>query len=1075
MSLILVVEKDESQAAQIREALAAEGWRVQVVGDREEALAAMRAESPDLLVVDSRTGGAVELCAEAGSGAGGPGALALVPSGVAAPEGADATLEEPFEEPSLRGAVRRCLSRVQRAAAEAAAQEAASAGTQLTSQELFGDVLAEVEEEVTGRRRAPTAPAAAPAPAARRPASASQDDVERQLEQTLSGVLGKRVAPRAAEPSRPRRGDDVDDLLSQTLSGLGVVSRAKKIPEPESSPLAPQTLPSPAAAPTTPPGPQAPSAMSVASAAPPSNEPAATVAPLPSAPVAASAAVTPEPPLEEVAAEADAAGEMPIVESAVDESTVDEVAADEITVEGVAVAPISVQPSEKSAAPSGPLPAAPATPAPSAPPEPVAGDFATQRLEAVRLPPQPEAAAPTGQRFGQYTLLERVAVGGMAEVWKARMQGMEGFQKTVAIKRILPHLTDSVDFLTMFVDEAKLAAQLNHPHIIHIYDLGKLDDDYYIAMEFVEGKDLRTILNEARRREQPLPLPLALLVASRLASALDYAHRKRDFDNRELGLVHRDVSPQNVLISYEGDIKLCDFGIVKAVAKASKTQMGALKGKLQYMSPEQAWGRVVDARSDIFSLGAVLFEMLTGKRLFAGDSEISVLESVRDCRIRAPRELEPELPAAVDAIVLKALARDPDDRYQTAGEMQQELEAYLYSLKPTPSQADLARYMRGLFASEVASLERQPDAPAGEAALGAVDAVPALAPTAGEAVVTEERKGRGLLWGGIAAAVLIVGAIAVLLQTRHGSPGEPAPSAASPVAQAAAPVESPTASAAVPVKVPAPTPAAGAAKAPAGGVDVQRLVDRQLQAREEQLRKQFEEQKKKLESELEKVNTPADEAQPTAANPTATHGDNAAQPPQTAGRGTPPAAAAPATTDRSAPPKSPPAAEASNPVEAETAPPAAAGANGAAARPPESTAPPETSGAPTPTVATPPAASVPSATAAPPQPAPAPKVKTGDLIELGDPDLAPPSLVSIEKPEYPPVAKRLRVQGTVIVAVLVDENGRVADTRLIQEVGQNVGLNEAAVRAARSARFKPATKDGVRVKVWFNLTVPFKL
>src|SRR4029450_13259952 len=158
------------------------------------------------------------------------------------------------------------------------------------------------------------------------------------------------------------------------------------------------------------------------------------------------------------------------------------------------------------------------------------------------------------------------------------------------------------------------------------YDLGKLGEDYYIAMEYVEGKDLRSILNSARKQNQPLPARLALLIPARLASALDYAHRKRDFDNRELGLVHRDVSPQNVLISYEGDIKLCDFGIVKAVAKASKTQMGALKGKLQYMSPEQAWGRVVDARSDIFSLGSVLFEMLTGRRLFAAGGEIAVLE-----------------------------------------------------------------------------------------------------------------------------------------------------------------------------------------------------------------------------------------------------------------------------------------------------------------------------------------------------------------------------------------------------------------------------------------------------------------
>ncbi|MCG8460579.1 MAG: protein kinase, partial [Holophagales bacterium] len=176
-----------------------------------------------------------------------------------------------------------------------------------------------------------------------------------------------------------------------------------------------------------------------------------------------------------------------------------------------------------------------------------------------------------GVPFGDYRLLERVAVGGMAEVWRARRRGVEGFQKTVAIKRILSHLTGSNDFVTMFVDEAKLAAQLSHANIIQIYDLGKVDDDFFIAMEFVEGRDLRSILTRAEDRAVRIPQGLSLAIVAALARALGYAHRKRDFDNRALGLVHRDVSPQNVLISYEGEIKLCDFGIVKAVAKASTT------------------------------------------------------------------------------------------------------------------------------------------------------------------------------------------------------------------------------------------------------------------------------------------------------------------------------------------------------------------------------------------------------------------------------------------------------------------------------------------------------------------------
>jgi hypothetical protein len=186
---------------------------------------------------------------------------------------------------------------------------------------------------------------------------------------------------------------------------------------------------------------------------------------------------------------------------------------------------------------------------------------------------------------------------------------------------------------------------------------------------------------------------LALLIGTRLASALDYAHRKRDFDDHELGLVHRDVSPQNVLLSYDGDIKLCDFGIVKAVSRAQHTKMGALKGKLQYMSPEQAWGRKVDPRSDLFSLGSILFEMLVGQRLFPGDNELSVLEAVRECEVPAPRDVESSVPEAVDQLVQKSLQKEPDARFQDAGEMLQEMESILYGLDPTPSQADLAAFM----------------------------------------------------------------------------------------------------------------------------------------------------------------------------------------------------------------------------------------------------------------------------------------------------------------------------------------------------------------------------------------------
>ena len=200
----------------------------------------------------------------------------------------------------------------------------------------------------------------------------------------------------------------------------------------------------------------------------------------------------------------------------------------------------------------------------------------------------------------------------------------------------------------------------------------------------------------------PLPVSLAVYVASKVASALDYAHRRRDADGHELNIVHRDVSPQNILISYEGDIKLCDFGIAKAASKASKTQSGALKGKIQYMSPEQAWGKPIDRRSDLFSLGVVLHELLTGERLFQGDTDISVLEKVRSADIAPPSRSNPEVPQNLDAVVLRALAKEPDERYANASDLLRDLESVLYSYAPAPGSADVAIYLHRLQAEETA-------------------------------------------------------------------------------------------------------------------------------------------------------------------------------------------------------------------------------------------------------------------------------------------------------------------------------------------------------------------------------------
>ena len=298
--------------------------------------------------------------------------------------------------------------------------------------------------------------------------------------------------------------------------------------------------------------------------------------------------------------------------------------------------------------------------------------------------------------YGRYSLLEKVATGGMAEVFRAKRKGVEGFEKVVAVKRILPHLSSNKDFVEMFIAEAKMVASLSHPNIVQIFDLGKIDDTYYIAMEFVEGKDLRTILTRARNRNTLPAVDLAALIAARVSAALEYAHRHRDSEGRELRIVHRDVSPQNILLSDEGEVKLVDFGIAKAATKASHTDSGSLRGKLLYMSPEQAWGKTLDKRSDLFALGAVFFEILTGHLLFSASSEMSVLERVREARFVPPSSLNPAVPIELEAVVMRLLNKNPVERYQDASEVLLDLDSYLRR-RPALGSGDLSRFVKRLF------------------------------------------------------------------------------------------------------------------------------------------------------------------------------------------------------------------------------------------------------------------------------------------------------------------------------------------------------------------------------------------
>jgi serine/threonine protein kinase len=308
--------------------------------------------------------------------------------------------------------------------------------------------------------------------------------------------------------------------------------------------------------------------------------------------------------------------------------------------------------------------------------------------------------------FGKYLLLDRISVGGMAEVFKAKSYGVEGFEKIIAIKRILPTMGEDRDFIKMFIDEAKIAGQLAHANICQIFELGRIDGSHFIAMEYIWGKDLLQIQNRLRKLKQPMPVPMACFVIAKVLEGLDYAHRKRDPLGRPLEIVHRDCSPQNVLVSYEGEVKVIDFGIAKATSRNSRTMAGVLKGKFGYMSPEQVRGLPLDRRSDIFALGTMLYECLTSERLFQGETDFSTLEKVRNVDIRPPREINPMIPVAVEAVIMKALAKDVEERYQWCSEMLADLQAFLMSQDVVFKAKSLSSWLKDMFAGEI-DRERQ--------------------------------------------------------------------------------------------------------------------------------------------------------------------------------------------------------------------------------------------------------------------------------------------------------------------------------------------------------------------------------
>jgi serine/threonine protein kinase len=304
-------------------------------------------------------------------------------------------------------------------------------------------------------------------------------------------------------------------------------------------------------------------------------------------------------------------------------------------------------------------------------------------------------------KFGKYYLLERINVGGMAEIFKAKSFGEAGFERLVAVKRILPSVAEDHEFIAMFVDEAKLAVQLTHPNIAQIFELGKVNDTYFIALEYVPGRDLRTVFERAKKKNEPIPIPLACYSIMKLCEGLDYAHNKKDAAGRNLDLVHRDVSPQNILLSWEGDVKLIDFGIAKAASKSSRTQAGILKGKFGYMSPEQVRGQGVDRRSDVFAAGIVLYELLTGERLFGGGDDFSTLERVRNCDFAPPSKKNPTIPEELEQIMLKSLTKNVEERHRTAMDLHDELQSFMYTSGHFFARKDLGSFMHRAFQDDI--------------------------------------------------------------------------------------------------------------------------------------------------------------------------------------------------------------------------------------------------------------------------------------------------------------------------------------------------------------------------------------
>ena len=405
------------------------------------------------------------------------------------------------------------------------------------------------------------------------------------------------------------------------------------------------------------------------------------------------------------------------------------------------------------------------------------------------------AAASDGlpKRFGKYTLLRKLATGGMAELFLALQKSVAGFEKLIVIKRILPAMNSDKAFIDMLLHEARIAATLSHPNIVQIFDVGQVDGTYFIAMEHVHGEDIRSIVRQMKKKGYPtFPREHALGIVMGMCAGLAYAHERSDLDGSQLNIVHRDISPQNVVVTFSGDVKIVDFGIAKSDNKnIDQTKSGKLKGKVPYMSPEQARGEDIDARSDVFATGVMLFELTTGRRLFKGASEYETLKLICDREYPRPSQVVANYPPALERIVMRALEKDRDERYQNAREMQSDLETFIRDERVAVSTVALNEFMQGLFEEKLASqkeallqgkalaeiIDAQTEDPpptsqseldlAGRSSQQSILSMPAASRTVTEVSANRPSKS-ALPW--IIAAVVMVGAVGVgagLLYVKH--------------------------------------------------------------------------------------------------------------------------------------------------------------------------------------------------------------------------------------------------------------------------------------------------------------------